>query len=527
MFNKDQLKQCGLDVVGNVNYNCPPAVLIESALRRGEGELAANGTLVVLTGERTGRSPKDRYIVKSGDIADKIWWGSVNQPTTAEKFDRLHKRIREFLKGKELFIFDAFSGADRRYCLPLRVVSPKAWHALFAETLFVRPTTEELRDFTPGFTVINASDLRLDPEKDGFGSPVAVAINFEKKLILIAGTGYGGEMKKGIFTVMNYLLPEKNVFPMHCSANVGVNGDSALFFGLSGTGKTTLSADPTRRLIGDDQHGWSDSGIFNFEGGCYAKCINLSEEAEPQIYNAIRFGSILENVVIDPLTRAIDYNSARITENTRATYPVEYIPNCLTEGMGAHPKNIFFLTCDAFGVLPPIARLTPEMAMYHFVSGYTAKVAGTEVGIKEPSATFSTCFGAPFMPRHPGVYASQLGEKLKKYKSNCWLVNTGWSGGAYGTGARMKISITRSLLNAALSGALGSVETRPHPIFNVLVPVSCPDVPKDVLDPENTWRDKKAYQETAGRLANRFVDNFKQYSDKTPKEIISAGPNIS
>lgn len=512
MFNKSDLKRYGIDTDGGVYYNLPVAGLVEAAIRRGEGRLASNGAIVVSTGERTGRSPKDRYIVEEASTRDNLWWGDINRPASPAQFDHLFEKIREHLRDKDLFVFDAFSGADRRYRLPVRVISPKAWHALFAQTLFVRPTKEDLKDFQPGFTVINASeDLRLDPEKDGFGSPVAVAINFEKKILLIAGTGYGGEMKKGIFAVMNLLLPERGIFPMHCSANVGKGGESALFFGLSGTGKTTLSADPERRLIGDDQHGWSDEGIFNFEGGCYAKCINLSKEAEPQIYNAIRFGSILENVVIDPETRVIDYSDSTITENTRATYPVEYIPNCLTEGVGNHPKNIFFLACDAFGVLPPISRLTPEMAMYHFISGYTAKVAGTEIGIIEPVATFSSCFGAPFLPLHPKRYAEQLGEKLKRHKTSCWLVNTGWSGGPYGEGSRMEISITRALLTAALGGALDGARYNLHPIFNVMVPDGCPGVPNDVLNPENTWRDKGKYQTTAERLASLFEENSRKY----------------
>ncbi len=525
MFNKSQLESIGLTVGKEVYYNCSVAELEEMSIQRKEGRLASNGAIVVRTGERTGRSPNDRFIVEEPTTKDKIWWGDVNRPATQEQFDHLFNRIKDHLKDKDLFVFDAYSGADRRYRLPVRVVSPKAWHALFAQTLFVRPSKEDLESSETGFTVINASDdLQLDPEKDLFGSPVAILVNFEKRIILVAGSGYGGEMKKSIFSVMNFNLPQNDVFPMHCSANVGKDGDSALFFGLSGTGKTTLSADTSRRLIGDDQHGWSKDGIFNFEGGCYAKCINLSHEAEPQIYDAIRFGSILENVIIDDKTRVIDYDDKTITENTRATYPVEYIPNCLTDGVGDHPKNIFLLTCDAFGVLPPISKLSPEQAMYHFISGYTAKVAGTEVGIKEPVATFSACFGSPFLPLHPGRYADQLGEKLKGTSANCWLVNTGWSGGAYGTGERMKIQITRALLDAAFSGALTNAEYHVDPTFNLRIPNACPGIPTEVLNPINTWRDQAAYKETALKLAGMFIDNFKQFEEGVSEEIIKAGP---
>lgn len=512
MFQRSQLTELGLQTMGNVYYNYSVARLVEMALLRGEGELAANGALVVKTGERTGRSPNDKYIIKDNVTEDKVWWGNVNKPTDKTKAAHLFEKINAYLKDKDLFAFDAFCGADKKYQLPVRVITEKAWHSLFAETLFIRPTVADLADFKPGFTIINAGDLKLDPEKDGFDSPVAVVVDFSRNIILIAGTNYGGEIKKALFSVMNFLLPERNVFPMHCSSNVGENGDSALFFGLSGTGKTTLSADPLRRLIGDDEHGWSDDGVFNFEGGCYAKCIRLSKEAEPQIYDAIRFGSILENVTMDDKTRVIDFDSAVITENTRATYPVEYIPNCLLEGRGDHPKNIFFLTCDAFGVLPPISKLNPEMAMYHFISGYTAKVAGTEVGVKEPSATFSACFGAPFLPLHPAKYAELLGQKLKKHNANCWLVNTGWSGGAFGVGSRMKISITRGLLNAALDGSLNNVVYKPHPIFKVLVPQSCAGIDPKVLNPDDTWKDKNEYEKTARKLEGLFIENYKKYS---------------
>jgi phosphoenolpyruvate carboxykinase (ATP) len=528
IVDNNQLREIGLKTSKNIYYDLQVPNLVEAAVKRGEGELARNGALVVTTGERTGRSPKDRYIVETDGVRDHIWWGDVNRPASQEQFDHLLKRVSDFLVDKELFVFDAFCGADRRYRMPVRVVSQKAWHSLFARTLFVRPFQEELEDFEPSFTVINACDLKLDPKKDGFDSEVAVLVNLEKRMILIAGTGYGGEMKKGIFSVMNYILPDRGVFPMHCSSNVGKRGDTALFFGLSGTGKTSLSADADRRLIGDDEHGWSDDGIFNMEGGCYAKCIRLSKKSEPQIYNAIRFGSILENVVLNDETRKVNFSSSRITENTRATYPVEFIPNCVTEGLGSHPKNIFFLTCDAFGVLPPISKLTPEMAMYHFILGYTAKVAGTEYGNVEPVATFSTCFASPFLPRHPNVYAEQLRDKLERHETNCWLLNTGWSGGAYGVGSRMEISITQTLLEAAFTGGLNNVAYKPHPIFRVLVPETCPGVHLEILSPEKTWRGQSTYRESAQKVAGRFVENFKKYEDKVSANVIAAGtPNLS
>lgn len=507
-----------------VHMNLAVSTLVETAIRRSEGWLASNGALVTRTGERTGRSPNDRFIVEENSTAKNIWWGKINKPTSPEIFDRLLEKAIGYLRARDVFVFDGFVGADTDYRMGLRVIAEKAWHALFATTLFVRPTPAELKNHTPQFTVINATDLKIDPQEFGLHTGTFVGLSFEKKIILIIGTGYGGEMKKSIFTVMNYLLPNQGIFPMHCSANIGDGGDSALFFGLSGTGKTTLSADPRRRLVGDDEHGWTDKGVFNFEGGCYAKVINLSKEAEPQIYNAIRFGSLLENVITDEATRAIDYDDGAITENTRATYPVEYIPNCVIPGVGGQPKNVIFLTCDAFGVLPPIAKLTPEMAMYHFISGYTAKLAGTEVGVNEPQATFSTCFGAPFMPRHPSVYAKFLGERLEKHKVNCWLVNSGWSGGPYGEGNRMKIGITRALLDAVFSGALTKVDYRPDPFFNVLVPVECPGVSKDVLAPRMTWRDGNAYDAKARELAKRFCDNFKMFSEGVDRHIIEAGP---
>lgn len=518
------LEALGIHNVANVYRNLSVPELIKQSMARGEGELASNGALVVKTGERTGRSPNDKFIVDEGKYSEKIWWGPVNKPMKHELFNHLYKLVTAYLQNRDVFIFDGFAGADPKHKLPIRVVTEKAWQSLFANTLFVRPTESELQSHVPEFTVIDACTMKALPRINELNSEAFVCVSFTKKVILIGGTQYGGEIKKSIFSILNYLLPQKNIFPMHCSANVGANDDSALFFGLSGTGKTTLSADPERKLIGDDEHGWSDTGIFNFEGGCYAKCIKLSQEAEPQIWNAIRYGSLLENVVIHPNTKIPDFNSEFITENTRATYPVEHIPNCVIPGVGSHPKNVFFLTCDAFGVLPPIAKLDENMAMYHFLSGYTAKVAGTEAGITEPKATFSTCFGAPFLPLHPTVYAKMLGERLKAHGATCWLVNTGWSGGPYGTGSRMKIRITRALLSAALSGHLNKVECYKDPIFNVWVPKECPGVDSNVMVPRETWKDKAAYDKKARELAALFNKNFEQYKEFATEEIVASGP---
>ncbi len=519
------LSPYGLFNYGKVHRNLSPAKLVETALARGEGVLASNGALVVRTGERTGRSPNDKFFVKREPSASRIWWGDVNRSISEEVFDRLHMRLASYLEGRDLFVFDGYCGADPTYRLPIRVIAQKAWHALLAHTLFVRPKPEEMEGFEPGFTVICAMDHLCAGEADGVNSGVYIAADMERRLLLISGSGYGGEIKKGIFTVMNYLLPLRGVLSMHCAANVGPDGDTALFFGLSGTGKTSLSADPSRRLVGDDEHGWHDGGVFNFEGGCYAKVIRLSPEKEPQIYKAIRFGSILENVIYDEATRRVDYDAADITENTRATYPVEHIPNCIVEGRAGHPRNVFFLACDAFGVLPPISKLTPEQAMYHFISGYTAKVAGTEAGITEPQATFSACFGAPFMPLHPTEYAALLRERILKHEANVWLVNTGWSGGPYGEGERMDISVTRALLAAALKGELDGVEFRPHPVFKVLVPASCPGVDSNVLQPRNTWRDGAAYDEKARHLARLFNENFEKFRTHATPEMLAAAPS--
>lgn len=510
----------------NIYRNLSAPVLVEMAVRRGEGGLAANGALLMRTPDRTGRSPNDKFVVRDPGTEKDIWWGKVNVEMDPAAFDKLYAKVADYLSDKDIFIFDGFVGADPDYAHGVRIVTEKAWHSLFARTLFRRPTAEQLAGHVAHFTVVDACEYHADPEADGVRSYVVVAVNLSKNIILITGSHYGGEIKKSIFTIMNYFLPARGVCPMHCSCNVGAEGDSALFFGLSGTGKTTLSADPKRRLVGDDETGWSDHGCFNLEGGCYAKVIRLSAEDEPQIYNAIMFGSLLENVVVDPDTRIIDYDDGSITENTRATYPVEHIPNCIVEGVAGHPKNVFFLAADAFGVLPPISKLTPEMAMYHYLSGYTAKLAGTESGIDEPQATFSAAFGAPFLPRHPTVYASLIGERLAKHKANCWLVNTGWSGGPYGVGERMSIGVTRGLLSAALEGVLEKQEFEPDPVFRVLVPKSCPGVPTEVLWPRNTWKDKKAYDAKALELAKRFAENFKQFEDMASDEVKAAGPKV-
>jgi phosphoenolpyruvate carboxykinase (ATP) len=506
----------------NVHRNLYPPQLVEAALRRGEAEIAARGSLVAGTGKRTGRSPKDKFAVKDPVTESKIAWGSINLPFPAEKFDALYDRVLDYLRGKELFVQDLFSGADPQYRLPIQFINEYAWHNLFVRQLFLRPTAEELKTHKPEFTIISAPGFLADPKRDGTNSEVFVIVNFARKLVLIGGTQYAGEMKKSIFGIMNFLLPDRNVFPMHCSANIGSDGVTALFFGLSGTGKTTLSADPSRRLIGDDEHGWSPAGVFNFEGGCYAKCIHLSAETEPQIYNALHFGSVLENVVLDPVTRIPDYDDESKTENTRAAYPVEFIHNAVIPGLGGHPNNVVFLTADAFGVLPPVSKLTPDQAMYHFMSGYTAKVAGTEAGVTEPQATFSTCFGAPFMPRLPKVYAEMLGRRLHEHTAQCWLVNTGWQGGGYGVGKRMSLPYTRAMVNALVEGKLANVEFEIEPAFGLSIPKSCPGVPAELLEPRNSWKDKAAYDKMAAELSQRFAKNFEQF--EAPQAVKDAGP---
>ncbi|MDL2218086.1 phosphoenolpyruvate carboxykinase (ATP) [Christensenellaceae bacterium OttesenSCG-928-M15] len=520
---RDYCEKIGIIAPKAVYRNLSPAQLTERAVSRGEGTLSETGALVVLTGKYTGRSPDDRFVVDVPSVHDKIDWGKVNRPITSEKYDAIYNKMMAYLQGREIFIFDGFAGADKKYSLAIRVVNELASENMFIRNLLVRPTADELAGFIPGFTVIAAPGFKCIPEVDGVNSEAAILVNFEKKEVIIAGSQYAGEIKKSVFSVMNYLMPQQGIFPMHCSANVGQAGDVALFFGLSGTGKTTLSADPERKLIGDDEHGWGDDGVFNFEGGCYAKCINLSKENEPQIWDAIKFGALVENVIMDPETRALDYNDGSITENTRVGYPVEFIPNCVIPGVAGQPKTVIFLTADAFGVLPPISKLDQNQAMYHFVSGYTSKLAGTERGIVEPQTTFSTCFGSPFLPLPASVYAEMLGDRIKKSNANVYLINTGWSGGPYGVGKRMSIKHTRAMVTAALTGALEKEAFELDEIFNVLVPKACPNVPAEVLNPKTTWADKAAYDKQAKDLAARFVKNFEKYTNM-PKHIVEAGP---
>src|SRR3954470_3290697 len=509
---------------GRTHFNLSPGLLVEHSIRRNEAKLAANGAIVGYT-NRTGRSPKDKFIVMDEMTSHTVNWSAVNVPFEAEKFDALYARVMEHLRGRELYVQDLFCGADPAYRLPVRIVNEYAWHNLFVRQLFIRPSSDELKHHRPEFTVIAAPEFKADPKRDGVNSEVFILLNFMRRTVLIGGTSYAGEMKKSIFSVMNYLLPPRNVFPMHCSANVGHNGVSALFFGLSGTGKTTLSADPSRDLIGDDEHGWSADGVFNFEGGCYAKCIKLSKQNEPQIWNALRFGCVLENVSLDPDTRVPDYNDDSRTENTRAAYPVDFIENAVIPGIGGHPRNVVFLTADAFGVLPPISKLSPEQAMYHFLSGYTAKVAGTEAGVKEPSATFSTCFGSPFLPLAPKVYAEMLGRRLREHNAQCWLVNTGWQGGPYGVGKRMDLPYTRAMVRAVVEGKLNDVAFETEPAFGFSVPKAVPDVPSELLNPRNRWADKAAYDKMAADLSSRFETNFKRF--EVSDEIRAAGPKRS
>ena len=515
--------ELGIAGNGKVFRNLVPAKLVEKALARGEGVLSDTGALVVKTGKYTGRSPDDKFIVDTPAVHDEIAWGKINVPISEEKFDAIHAKMLAYLQNRELFVFDGLAGADPKYTRRFRIVNELASQNLFIHQLLIRPTEEELDGYTPDFTILAAPGFKCIPEIDGVHSEAAIIINYEKHLVLIAGSGYAGEIKKSVFSVMNYVLPKAGVLSMHCSANIGEAGDSAVFFGLSGTGKTTLSADPNRKLIGDDEHGWSDDGVFNIEGGCYAKCIGLKEENEPEIYHAIKFGTLLENVIIDDETRAPDYEDGSLTENTRAGYPVEYIPNAAIPGVGGQPKTVIFLTADAFGVLPPISKLDNDAAMYYFVSGYTSKLAGTERGITEPQTTFSTLFGAPFFPLNPSVYAEMLDEKVRKTGASVYLVNTGWCGGAAGTVPRMKLKYTRAMVTAALSGELADVEYELDPIFNVQVPKTCPNVPSEMLNPKNLWQDKAAYEASAKTLAKKFVENFKKY-DKMPENIIKAGP---
>jgi len=522
------LEALGIVRSGRVYWNLSPAALYEQALARGEAQLAAEGPLVARTGAHTGRSPNDKFVVKEAASEKHVHWGPVNKPIEEAKFDALHKDMMAYLQDKDLFVLDAWGGTDPKYKMPIRVVNEFAWHNLFARNMFLPETDPQKRkEHRPEFTVIDAPKFKADPARHGTRTECFILVHFGRKMVLIGGTHYAGEIKKSIFSILNYTLPLQGVLSMHCSANIGAGGDTALFFGLSGTGKTTLSSDPDRQLIGDDEHGWSDTGVFNFEGGCYAKVIKLSREAEPQIYETTRrFGTVLENVVIDPDLRTLDLDDASLTENTRSSYPITFIDNAELSGLGGHPTNVVMLTADAYGVLPPIARLTPEGAMYHYLSGYTAKVAGTEKGVTEPKATFSTCFGAPFLPLNPNVYARMLGEKIAKHKAKVWLVNTGWTGGPYGVGSRMKIAHTRAMITAALTGKLDNASYTNHPVFNLDVPQAVPGVPAAVLDARSTWPDAAKYDEQARKLAQMFADNFKTFEGDVDAKVKAAGPRV-
>jgi len=514
---------------GLVYWNLPTEALVEEILFRGEAKMSKHGPIVAYTGKHTGRSANDKFVVREASTQDHIWWGQYNRPFSPDKFNELYARMLGFVQGHDLFVQDCYVGADPEYTMPIRIVTEYAWHSMFARNMFLVPrSAADYRRHVPDFTVIVLPSFKGVPGIDSTATNTFITLNFEQRVCLIGNTAYAGEIKKSIFTVMNFLLPLKGVMPMHCSANVGKDGDVALFFGLSGTGKTTLSADPNRGLIGDDEHGWSDNGVFNFEGGCYAKVINLSPTAEPEIYATTqRFGTILENVAFNPVTREIDLDDETITENTRASYPLEFIGNAIMEKRGGQPKNIILLTCDASGVMPPIAKLTPNQALYQFISGYTAKLAGTEAGLRdEPEITFSACFGGPFMVHHPAVYADLLKHKIQHYGVNCWLVNTGWVGGPYGIGKRISIKHTRALLNAALSGALLNEDYVTDPVFGFAVPKHCPDVPDSVLDPASSWPSREEHMRRYKELASRFIENMKKFADQTPEEVIQAGPKI-
>jgi phosphoenolpyruvate carboxykinase (ATP) len=524
-----KISKHGLDGQGITNlkaayWNLRPARLYEFAVANEGAEITAQGALRVKTGQHTGRSAQDKFIVRDDSTENVVWWDN-NKSITTEQFDALHAEMLAHLDGKTVFVQDLFGGADPIHRLPTRVVTELAWHSLFIQNLLIEPKASELDDFNPEFTIINLPSFKASTERHGARTETMIAVNFAKKIVLIAGTSYAGETKKSVFSMLNYTLPEKRVMPMHCSVNVGKDDDAAVFFGLSGTGKTTLSADPNRTLIGDDEHGWSESGVFNFEGGCYAKMINLSAEAEPEIYATTRrFGTVLENVVMDEQTRELDFNDNSLAENSRGAYPLSFIPNASETGCAGHPKTIIMLTADAFGVLPPISRMTPSQAMYHFLSGYTAKVAGTEKGVTEPEATFSTCFGAPFMPRHPSEYGNLLRELIAEHDAKCWLVNTGWTGGAYGIGKRMPIKETRALLSAALDGSLNAVEFRKDPNFGFEVPVSVPNVDQSILNPRDTWQDKDAYDAQAQKLVKMFVANFEKFINHVGDDVRAAAP---
>ena len=526
LMNTYGIEKWGIQNPLAVYRNLTPAELTELALETEDAQLMDNGALLVSTGKYTGRSPKDRFIVDEPSVTNDIDWGTENKKISVENFKRILGKVTSYLHNREIFVFDGFAGADKNHRIGIRVINEFASHNLFMHDMLIRPEKDELADFKEDFTIISAPGLNLIPETDGTNSEAGIILSFEHKVILIAGSRYCGEMKKSVFSVMNYLLPKKGILGMHCSANVSLekDGSSALFFGLSGTGKTTLSADPNRGLIGDDEHGWSDEGIFNFEGGCYAKCIGLTEEKEPEIYRAVRFGSVVENVIVDQ-NRHPDYDDQSKTENTRVAYPINYIPNAVIPGVAGHPKTVIFLTADSFGVLPPVAKLTKEQAMYYFISGYTSKLAGTERGITEPQSTFSTCFGAAFLPLRTGVYADLLGDKIEKHGANVYLINTGWSGGAYGVGSRMSLKVTRAIVTAALNGSLADVEYEQEPYFGLFVPKTCTNVDATLLNPINTWKDKEAYKATAKKLAADFVKNFNKYSD-IDAEIKKAGPKV-
>ncbi|MFK7925210.1 MAG: phosphoenolpyruvate carboxykinase (ATP) [Bacteroidia bacterium] len=523
----------GLDELGLTNakglmWNLSPAELITEAIKNGEGQLTDTGAIMWDTGKFTGRAPKDRYIVDDGMTHENVWWGDINRSFSQDAFDRLYQKMIKSLSLKKLYVRDAYAGADPRYRLKVRIIDTQAIHNLFCYNMFLRPEPSELETFQPDFRILAVPDFKADPKIDGTRSENFAIINFSKRIIIVGGTGYTGETKKGVFSVLNFLLPErKNVLSMHSSANIGEKGDTAVFFGLSGTGKTTLSADSDRALIGDDEHGWTDEGVFNFEGGCYAKVINLKEENEPEIYRAIKFGAILENTRFFPGSNVVDYDNVDLTQNTRVSYPINHIPNAVEPSMGGHPKNIFFLTCDAYGVLPPISRLNKGQAMYHFISGYTAKVAGTEEGVTEPEAVFSACFGAPFMPLHPTRYAELLGEKVTEHKTTVWLINTGWTGGPYGEGSRIKLRYTRAMIRAALKDELNEVSYRTEPYFGFEVPQSCPEVPTEILAPKRTWRSGTEYDKKATFLAETFIENFAQFAKNSNQEILNGGPKIT
>ncbi len=523
------LENIGLTNLRKVYWNLTTEALYEEIIFRGEAQISHLGPVIVNTGKHTARAANDKFIVRESTTEKNVWWGEYNRPYATQKFDELYSRLQGFLQGRDLFVQDCYGGADPSYQLPVRIVTELAWHSLFARNMFIKPkTNEEYRRHVPEFTVLCVPSFKAFPQIDATPSNTFIVLNFDQRLCIIGNTGYGGEIKKSVFTLLNYLLPLQGIMTMHCSANTGKNNDTALFFGLSGTGKTTLSADPNRGLIGDDEHGWSDEGVFNFEDGCYAKVIGLSPKAEPEIYACTRrFGTILENVIYDPVTRNIDLDDDTLTENTRASYPLDYIANAIAEKMGSHPKNIIFLTCDASGVMPPIARLTPDQALYHFISGYTAKVGGTEIGLgEEPEITFSACFGAPFMVHPPAFYADLLKRKILRYGVDCWLVNTGWVGGPYGIGKRISIRYTRDLLNSALNGELKDVEYYTDPVFGFQVPKHCPGIPDDVLYPATAWPSEEAYLKRYTSLAARFIDNFKKFADSCPPEVVNSGPII-